>query len=364
MPALMAVVLAGAAPGSLAAPPNLTFETDSGVKVALPWYLQWQWLRAHPDRTPVDDRFGFRRARLALEVERAGSWDFKAEYDLESGQWTDLAAGLRVGSGRLRVGQYRMPLGLEQGSSNRDAVLLERGLPNALVYARRLGIGYEWMGEGSSVRAAVFDRDLSRAEEASGVAMRATWAPIRGESRFLHLGLAAGTENLDGQTERFSARPDVGLVSWRAVDTGAIANVDRTDRYSVEAAWIHGPWSLQSEYVAARIDARAGRGTAAGWYLLGTWTVTGESRGYRDGLLRALKPSRPWGAVELAARVGRLGLDGGFLDGGVVKTFTLGANWYVNAALRISANVVEVDSRRRGLDDDPRLLEVRIQTQF
>lgn len=363
-PLIAAGTLALGASVALAAPPNLSFETESGIEVSLPWYLQWQWSRADADRTAIEDRFGFRRARMGLEIARAGSWEFKAEYDWEAGQWTDLAAAIHVGPGRLRFGQYRMPLGLEQVASNRDAVFMERGLSNTLVYARRLGVGYEWFDEAWTVRVAAFDRNLSRTDEVPGTAFRATWAPIRTDGQVLHLGIAAGSEDYDGEAKRFSARPDVALTTFRAVDTGPIAAVERIDRLGIEAAWISGPWSLQSEYVAARIDAQAGRGTAAGWYLMGTWSPTGESRVYRDGLLRSLKPTRPWGAIELAARVGQLDLDDGFLDGGTVKTVTLGANWYINAALRVSANIVDVESRRRGIADDPRFYQLRIQTQF
>lgn len=330
----------------------------------MPWYLQWQWIGGRSDRTPIQERFGFRRARIALEVERAGVWDFKAEYDWEAGQWTDVAAGARFGPGRLRVGQYRMPLGLEQAASNRDAALLERGLPNALVYGRRVGIGYEWVADVWTLRAAAFGRNLGRTEEAPGLAIRGTWVPVRDDCGLVHLGLAVGTEDLGGRTERFSARPDLGLVPWRAVDSGAIPGVERTDRYGIEAAWIREPWSLQSEYVAARVNASAGSATASGWYLMATWSPTGDARGYRDGLVRAPRPTRAWGGIELAARVGRLDLDRGFLDGGTVETVTVGASWYVNPALRVSANLVDVDSRRRDLDDDPRLVEFRIQTEF
>lgn len=353
--------LAGAAS---AAPPNLAFETDSGIEVSVPWYLQWQWSRADADNTPIPDAFGFRRARIALDIERAGVWDFKAEYDWEAGLWTDLVAGFRVGPGNLRVGQYRMPLGLEQGSSNRDAVFLERGLPNALVYARRLGVGYEWVGQDWSLRAAAFGRNLARTEEVNGAAIRGTWAPINGEGRVLHLGIGLGTEDFDGKDKRFNARPDVALIDFRPIDTGPIREVNRIDRLGLEAAWVSGPWSLQSEYVAADIDARAGEGTGDGWYVMATWSATGESRVYRDGLFLALKPSRPWGAVEFGARVGTLDLDDGFLDGGELETITFVANWYVNPALRISANVVDVDGRRRGNVEEPRIYQLRVQTQF
>jgi phosphate-selective porin OprO/OprP len=356
------LLTAGATAG--AAPPHFAFETDGGIEVSVPWYLQWQWLRADSDRTQIDDRFGFRRARMALEIERAEAWEFKAEYDWEASAWADLALGVFVGPGKLRLGHYRMPLGLEQGASNRDAVLLERGLPNALTYARRLGVGYEWLADSWTLRGAVFDRNLSRSEEARGAAIRATWAPIRAEEDVLHFGIALGTEDLDGMSERFSARPDVGLTSFRAVDTGSIPGVDRTTRYGLEAAWISGPWSLQTEYVSAKVDDGADDATADGWYVLGTWALTGESRGYRDGLLRGLKPAGKLGAFEFAARYGRLDLDGGFLNGGEVDTLSIGGNWYVGPALRISANLVNVDSTRRGLDDDPRIFEFRVQTQF
>lgn len=347
-----------------AAPPNLSYKTDGGLEISLPWYLQWQWSRADADRTPIADAFGFRRARVALQIERPDVWDLKAEYDLEAGQWTDLAAGIALGSGRLRLGQYRMPLGLEQAASNRDAVFLERGLPNALVYARRLGAGYEWTGPRRSLRVAAFGRQIDGADAVPGAALRATWSPVAADGRLLHLGAAVGTEDFGGETKRFSARPDIGLVTYRAVDTGPIEGVERIDRLGLEAGWVNGPWSIQTEYVTARVDAVRGRGTADGWYLMATWSPTGDSRGYRDGLFRAPKPVRPWGGLELAARVGALDLDGGVLDGGRVETLTLGANWYIHPALRISANLVDVDGRRRGREDEPRILQIRVQTQF
>jgi phosphate-selective porin OprO/OprP len=361
--ALTAAVLSPA-DSAWAAPPHLAFETEGGIEVSVPWYLQWQWLRADDDRTPIEDRFGFRRARMAIEIERAGSWDFKAEYDWEASQWADVAYGHVFGAGKLRLGHYRMPLGLEQGASNRDAVLLERGLPNALTYARRLGVGYEWVGAATTVRAAVFGRNLSRTEDANGAAVRVTYAPWRTEERVIHLGLTLGTEDIDGGEERFSSRPDIGLAQLRVVDTGRILDVDSTDRIGLEGAWIKGPWSVQGEYIRARVDDGRRSGTGNGWYVLGAWTITGESRVYRDGLIRTPKPSGPWGAVELAARIGQLDLDGGLLNGGEVDTVTFGANWYVGPALRISANIVDVESTRRGLDDDPRVFEFRVQTQF
>lgn len=34
------LALCGLAPATLAAPPNLRFETAGGIKISLPWYLQ------------------------------------------------------------------------------------------------------------------------------------------------------------------------------------------------------------------------------------------------------------------------------------------------------------------------------------
>ena len=85
-------------------------------------------------------------------------------------------------------------------------------------------------------------------------------------------------------------------------------------RIGFEARWRPGPFSIKSEYIRLS-DERLGQNVdntdlspfvASGWYVSGTWAVTGENKA--DGLD---SPRRPlfqggFGAVELAVRIERI----------------------------------------------------------
>lgn len=364
MPLISAIAVAFAFAPGLAAEPMLATETRSGVTIAVPWYLQWQWLRANPDRAPYADAFGFRRARIGLELAREERWDFTAEWDFEAGTWTDVNLNVALPVGTLRLGQYLMPSGFEQSTSNRNSVLLERSMPSALALNRRIGIGWEWADERSSLAVAVYDRNIARSETAGGIAARATHAPIAGGGTVLHLGASAAHERSDGGVERFSSRPDIGLGSFRLADTGTLTGVDRVDRVGLEAAWQAGPLLAQGEVLRADIDRPQGAGTVHGWFVLGSWFVTGEAREYDAGHFEVPDVDGRFGHLELGLRYDVLDLDDGPIRGGEIRTRSVGFNWNIHPRVRLSANHVRVDSERRGISDDPDFIEVRVMTQF
>ena len=92
---------------------------------------------------------------------------------------------------------------------------------------------------------------------------------------------------------------------------------------------------------------------ATGWYVSGTWAITGESKA--DGLN---KPRRPFmrggfGAFEVGARIEELTFTSAASDGvpslsvradlveaSSDRVTTLGANWYLNQWLKIQLNAI------------------------
>ena len=70
------------------------------------------------------------------------------------------------------------------------------------------------------------------------------------------------------------------------------------------------------------------------------------------------------GAWELAVRYSRISLNGGQIRGGKEDNVTFGLNWYFNDHLRLMADYVMVNSDRRGVSDNPNILDVRAQVAF
>jgi len=115
----------------------------------------------------------------------------------------------------------------------------------------------------------------------------------------------------------------------------------------------------------------------SGWYVQGSYILTGEAHTYNPATaaFTSPKPAKPfslkdgtWGAFELAARFSDLNLNSHTADpasvvtnwagtartytyyntvrGGDQKILTLGINWYLNSAVRLSANYQYIDISR------------------
>jgi phosphate-selective porin OprO/OprP len=132
-------------------------------------------------------------------------------------------------------------------------------------------------------------------------------------------------------------------------------------RLGAELRWRPGPFSVEAEYM--RVDTeRLGQSVddgdlsplvATGWYVSGTWALTGErkSRGLDE-------PRRPlfrggFGALELALRTESLAFRSGTGDeppssspraevirGNQDRADTAGLNWYLNRWIKVQGNVV------------------------
>jgi phosphate-selective porin OprO/OprP len=167
--------------------------------------------------------------------------------------------------------------------------------------------------------------------------------------------------------------------------------------YGAEFMGAYGPFSLQAEYLGAHYDRRgnslamaraagnyAPGGTSLnfdGYYVYGTWYLTGESRAATYSVSNIAGPATfgpihikhplsagGWGAWELGARFSSLDLNSGpfqgstfanllalapnaatrsyvansTVNGGLEQDVTVGLNWYPDEGVRIMANWTHV----------------------
>lgn len=149
------------------------------------------------------------------------------------------------------------------------------------------------------------------------------------DKRFLHLGVSGRDVGADNGTLRYRGRPETNVGEYY-VDTGNL-QADHARHLGLELLWNEGPFSVLAEHVRARVSASAtGNPQFAGWYVLGSWVLTGETRPYDRtvGYARRIMPEQSAGAVELVARYSHVDLDHGVVTGGRFDRPHLGVNWW------------------------------------
>ena len=173
---------------------------------------------------------------------------------------------------------------------------------------------------------------------------------------------------------RFRDRPEIRVDGTRLIDTGTI-NAKTGDYYGFDAAGNIENFYLGGEYMNFTADRMASGLKAAdhpsfsGWFLEGTWILTGETRQYSPsamnneyGSFNGPKVANPfsfsgdsWGAWELAVRYSDTDLNWhqsfagnaitqAGIAGGDERIIALAINWYLNQNIRIMLddNIVTV----------------------
>ncbi|MDJ0806991.1 MAG: OprO/OprP family phosphate-selective porin [Gammaproteobacteria bacterium] len=331
------------------------------------------------DLEPLGSGTELRAARVSLKGSLAEDWKFKAQYDFAENDLSVKDVYLRYQGLRrldaLTIGQFKEPFSLEEQTSSKHITFMERALPvDTFSPGRALGLGIDAHGKSWNLSAGLFaeavgDVPADEGNEGWGMAVRGTWALIRGDRRSLHLGAALENREPDDDGEvRYRAGPESHLTSVYLVNTGKIDEVENTRTLGLEAALVEGPFSLQGEYIRASVERDGGMPELDfnGWYIFGSWFLTGESRPYSasDGAFDRVIPRGEWGAWELALRYSTLDLDDRDVLGGEANSTTLGLNWYINPRIRIMANYIRVESEREGVSDDPDVFQLRSQLVF
>jgi len=333
--------------------------------------------------TTLQDDDAMRRQEFGMFLKKKDVYDFTASMDFLTNAWLDVALRVETRAlfgtdlGRIRVGQFKTPVGFEANTAARATSLMELSSANQAIFeGRRTGV--EWSlarpDYGTSV-AYFFGHDLQGDNPGTTAAGRAYWLPVHGDQT-LHLGVSASVENPHGNTDgrgvysdpnsRFRARPEAGLTDVRLVDSGKLGPTDRILRGGLEGLWIAGPWSLQGEYLrgVSQRENSLGDYIAQGGYLTGSWVLTGESRPYSNGNVGNIKPAHGYGAVELLARYGDLDLNDDDVRGGQQRDITFGANWYLTSHFKFQANYVHVLDEKRTAYSASDAVELRGQVQF
>lgn len=351
-------------------------------RLDLTWKSQGDWRDYAPDPTITYDSFELHRARIGVQGEIGSIFGFQVEAELRDRcgdvtpctkePWRDVYGNVRIARAlEVRGGQFKIPFSLEQLTSSSDLELTYRSLAATYLAPgrdvglmahgnlRAAGLRYQvgvFRQGGENVRAS----ERSDPQSERTIAGRVTVQPWdrKGAAkalRPLQFGVAFTSGNVPEGLNSLRGRTVTDVALFRKVSVNG-----QRRRLGAELSWQTGPVSVKSEFMQVQ-DERRGQGTddddlppavASGWYVSGSWLVTGDTK------QEDLEPAKPlfqggFGAVEVATRVEQFRMGSAdasrpasrsprafnILDQGD-QVWTFGVNWYLNRFVRVQVNAI------------------------
>lgn len=328
-----------------------------------------------------------RRARLETGGSVGGDWEYQFDIDL-----LDNASSAKLHTAGVRytgfeafdvfVGRTKEPFGLEELSSSKSLASIERNyyteatdVDSQPQFGVRLDGKVGAVGWSAGLFNPVGGPQNSDGGQRIAFTGRVFGAPLNDDGQMLHLGAAFTDRNIDDPISSRGFGLDIaesGSVggSGAELDSSSIT-IDSDRQFGLEALYITGPFSLQSEYFMRDMDgASAGPdGEVEHYYLQATYTITGEQRGYKPetGVPDIIKPANGDWAVELVAKVDKIEFDVSGAPTEEVTGVLVGVNLYPNRNVKLMADVIQVDSSNiaaPGDDDDALVISARLQLAF
>ena len=288
---------------------------------------------------------------------------------------------------QLTVGHFFEPFSLEQNTSSNDVTFIERSMPTeAFSPSRNAGIMLSGGPMPNMTYAFGVFREtgegFDQTEGSYNFSTRVTFAPLHDpkKGRVLHLGISYSFRHYrSSQTARFRSRPQARWAP-RIVDTGSFA-ANNGHFVTLEGALVLGRIFIQGQVYTANIDTPNGVSNDPdfwGAYAEVSFFVTNDHRSYKGGKFKRTRPKKNFmedggmGALEIALRFSYLDLSNSQLGNGAnreANTTTLGLNWYLNPAIRVSVNYTHailerLSSAGFGGSNSVNILGMRFQINF
>ena len=336
-------------------------------------YYQSFWSR---DGESSNTNLEVRNARLQFQYDFPKGWEGKLQIDgAGDSDGTDYDYGsvymryTKWKFAELTLGRMKEPLGMEQNISASKLITIERSMMSeAFTPNKSWGVHLFDANKKRSwgLSAVVEDDQDDRYEkdEPMAISGRYTRALINSQEQTLQLGVSASLRDWQENTFRIGNRAEVG--SADRVLRSAEFEADQQSIMGLEGVFRHKSWQVEGEYMATRIEQVDGTEWGYnGYYVSGSYLLTGEQRRFRGGEFRKLKPRADSGAWELVARYSYLDMRERGLGSKAAVT-TLGVNYYFSSKLKVMLAYLHPDISGSVQHDDPdgNAVSARFQLTF
>lgn len=339
----------------------------------------------------------FRRAYLEFGGTLYRDWKYQVNYDLsrntgnDSDGYFDEASLTYTGFKpiQVRFGRFYTDFGLEKATSSKWTTAMERNLSYDIAdwINDNAGMGIQatsTIADMAYLSGSVFSEtnNNTNGDSVKRYNVRGVFAPLHTDGNVLHVGAQYAYRDLKDSAVDTRIRSRLGV---RGVDTNGGGDAGTNGNrmlfggtaaqdglwsgdsvWGIEGAWATGPFSVQGEYLRRKLKAEQARNDlkASGYYAQMAYTLTGEPRIYKlDGAkFDTVKPqSKELGAWEVFYRFDDIKVEDGNLVTAAdlsnerkAKSHTVGVNWYVNDAVKVSADYINVrtDNAENTVGDD------------
>ena len=357
----------------------------------------------------------FRRARIGIDGTAYSDWDYRVLFDFggtangveNAGQlyetWIQYSGFKPF---KFRVGAFSPSLGLDDQASTSSMPFIERAvvsdlsrglaagdtrtaaqiyagddrwLANVAVTGRTIGVANT--GTVVTISSTPTTAAIATAQsygDQLGFTGRLAGTPIKGSDYLVHLGANAsyvstppsasgpattGITPITSYTIALANTPELRVDGTKLINTGSIS-AKHASTVGLEFAAQKQNFLLQSEYQHFTVNRSdiSSNPTFDGYYVSGTWVITGERRTYnsQSGAFDAVPVANPfnpktgaWGAWELGVRYSSIDLNYHAGTAGTApatdtvrcgdeQNWTFGLNWYPNSIARFILDYSQV----------------------
>ena len=292
-----------------------------------------------------------RRARFFISGTIYQNVDFKLNVDFSGGEVTLKDAFITLKNlpvGNLRVGHFKEPFRLEALTSSKYFTFMERATVISMLAERSSGamLFDQFSAKKMSWQIGVFrgadaSSDKKEANGDYAITGRVAGLVMKDDGNLLHIG--AGYSYRKPQEDKsygYKVRPETHISNKYIVT--AVSDVENVNLMNVEVAWVANSFSLQGEFLKAKVNAIANQDFSS-YYLQASYFLTGEKRVYKNSLVGfgRVKPLKNfgdngYGALQVALRYSYI--DG--MNNDQMSNVTAGLNWHLNSATRVMLNYV------------------------